>query len=338
MIRRRPVRPPVDLLDRLSLDVPVGQAGMGGGLAGPQLASAVAAAGGLGTLGLAPCRELRESIAQVRESAPGRAVAVNLLTPFLRRSQVSVCIRAGVDVAVVAFGGDRQLVEDLREAGVFVFVMVGTDEQARRAVFWGADGLIAQGGEAGGHLCGRIAALKFLPRALAAADGRPVFLAGGVATGSDTEAALAAGASGVIAGTRFLLTHESRAHPDYRLRILAADKTIRTTLFGLGWPAPHRVIPNAATERWCDSEGTVTGVPRFVNGSSAFLARLPPTTAIARLQSARLPLFSPIAPTVGMPASAVDRTACYAGESALRMSSVTSAREAVAELAPAGGH
>ena len=252
---------------------------MGGGLAGPELAAAVAIAGGLGTLGLAPPDELRESISRVRADAPGRAVAVNLLTPFLRRSHVSVCVRARVDVAVVAFGGDRELVDELSAAGVFVFVMVGTDGQARRAVAWGADGLIAQGGEAGGHLCGTTAALEFLPRALAIADGRPVWLAGGIATGSDTSAALAAGASGVIAGTRFLLTHESRAHPEYRRRILAADRTIRTMLFGLGWPAPHRVIPNAATERWCRADGTAKVIPRSINAGSAAAspASIPPT-------------------------------------------------------------
>src|SRR6478609_7174873 len=310
--QRHPVRPPVDLLDRLSLNVPVCQAGMGGGLAGPELAAAVAAAGGLGTLGLAPPDDLRESISRVRADAPGRAVAVNLLTPFLRRSHVSVCVREAVDVAVVAFGGDRRLVEELSDAGVFVFVMVGTADQARRAVAWGADGLIAQGDEAGGHLCGTAVALEFLPRALAA------------------------GASGVVAGTRFLLTHESRAHPEYQRRILAADRTIRTNLFGLSWPAPHRVIPNAATDRWCRADGSAKAVPRLINGGSAFLARLPATSSVLRLQAPRMPLFSPIAPTVGMPASAVDRAACYAGQSVLRMNSVTSARQAVAELAAGG--
>ena len=139
----------MDLLDRLRLEVPVGQAGMGGGLAGPELAAAVASAGGLATLGLAPPDELRESIRQVRDGAPGRAVVVNLLTPFLRRRHVSECVNSRIDAAVVAFGGDRALVDELRDAGVFVFVMVGTEEQARRAVFWGADGLIAQGCEAG---------------------------------------------------------------------------------------------------------------------------------------------------------------------------------------------
>ncbi len=307
---------------------------MGGGLAGPELAVAAAGAGGLGTLGLAPADELRDSVVRVREGAPGRAVAVNLLTPFLRRSHVSACVNSRVDAAVVAFGGDRGLVAELRDAGVFVFVMVGTDDQARRAMFWEADGLIAQGCDAGGHLCGTTEALRFLPRALALADGRPVLLAGGIATGEDTRAALAAGATGVIAGTRFLLTHESRAHPEYQRRILAARKTIRTTLFGLGWPAPHRVIANAATERWCHDDGTAKVGPRLINARSAVLAKLPTTAAVLRIQTPRLPLFSPIAPTVGMPASAVDRAACYAGETALRISSVTSARQAVADLAP----
>jgi NAD(P)H-dependent flavin oxidoreductase YrpB (nitropropane dioxygenase family) len=326
----------MDLLDRLNLDVPVGQAGMGGGLAGPELAGAVAKAGGLGTLGLMAAAELSESVARVRECAPGRAVAVNLLTPFLRRSQVAVCVREGVDVAVVAFGGDRQLVEELRAAGVFVLVMVGSEDQARRAVYWGADGLIAQGGEAGGHLSGTTDALRFLPRAIATADGRPVLLAGGIATGADTRAALDGGASGVVAGTRFLLTHESRAHPEYQRRVLAADRTIRTMLFGLGWPAPHRVIPNAATDRWCHADGAAKTITRVITRGSALLAKLPATTSVMRLQSPMLPVFSPIAPTADMPTSAVDRTACYAGQSALRMTSITSAREAVADLSPGG--
>src|ERR1700756_1756669 len=172
----------MDVADRYRLDVPVGQAGMGGGLAGATLAAAVAEAGGLGTIGIATPRQLRTSIDVVRERAPGRAVAVNLLMRF---------------------------VEHLRDAGIFVFVMVGTPAQARAAVAWDADGLIAQGREAGGHLVGTMPALDFLPPALAAAGNRPVFLAGGIATGADTRAALAAGASGVIAGTRFLMTREA---------------------------------------------------------------------------------------------------------------------------------
>jgi len=122
----------MDLADWLRLDVPVGQAGMGGGLTGPELGAAVASAGGLGTLGLALPDQLRDSIRQIRDGAPGRAVVVNLLTPFLRRRHVSECVNSRIVAAVVAFGGDRALVDKLRGAGVFVFVMVGTTRVACR--------------------------------------------------------------------------------------------------------------------------------------------------------------------------------------------------------------
>ena len=309
---------------------------MGGGLAGPELAAAVAGAGGLGTLGLVPAARLREWIRRVRDEVPDRSVAVNLLMPFLRRSHVSVCIESRIDVAVVAFGGDRDLVRRLKDARVFVLAMVGTVDQARRVLDWGVDGLIAQGGESGGHLSGVRPALEFLPEAIRVANGRPVLLAGGIASAADTGAALGAGADGVIAGTRFLLTHESGAHPLYQRRILAAQKTIRTTLFGLSWHAPHRVIANAATRRWCHSDGTVKRLPELINARSGVLARLPDRMgpSITLLQSPRLPLFSPIAPMVGMPDSFVDRSALYSGESGLRMTSVISAPQALRDLAP----
>lgn len=197
----------------------------------------------------------------MREQAPGRAVAVNLLLPFTRRRHVAVCVEARVDVVVLAFGENRGLVAHLRQAGAFVFVMVGTVAQARAAIAWGADGLIAQGREAGGHLVGTTAALDFLPHALAAAAGRPVFLAGGIATAADSRAALDAGADGVIAGTRFLLTHESDASRGYQQRVLQADNTIETNLFGLSWPLRHRVVPNAATRRWCGAHGKARRCP-----------------------------------------------------------------------------
>lgn len=311
---------------------------MGGGLAGPELATAVADAGGLGTLGLAPPAQLREAINVVRESAPDRSVAVNLLMPFVRRAHIEACTSARIDVAVMAFGIDRPMIQRLKASGTFVFVMVGTESQARRAVASGADGLIAQGCEAGGHLAGVTEALDFLPHALKVAAGRPVLLAGGIATARDTRAAVAAGADGVVAGTRFLLTHESRAHPAYQQRILSADRTIRTKLFGLAWPAAHRVVANAATRRWCDDTGRARILPRMINAGSGLLARLPDraTGSVVRAQTPLLPVFSPIAPTIGMPESLVDRAALYAGETVLRITSVISARQAVADLSPGG--
>lgn len=326
----------MDIADRLRLDVPVGQAGMGGGLAGAELAGAVARAGGLGTLGIDTPQRLRTSIERVRAQAPDRAVAVNLLMPFVHRRHVAVCVDARVEAVVLAFGEKRGLVEHLRDAGIFVFVMVGTDAQARAAIAAGADALIAQGREAGGHLVGIMAALDFLPRALAAAGGRPVFVAGGIATGADTRAALDAGASGVIAGTRFLLTHEANANRAYQQRILRADKTIETNLFGLSWPLRHRVVPNAATRRWCGADGKAKALPAVLNAASRPLSVLGYFDAgpLMRLQSPALPFFTPLAPVAGVPDSWLDSAALYAGETALRIGELTSAERAVADLAP----
>ncbi|HWT49051.1 MAG TPA: nitronate monooxygenase [Mycobacterium sp.] len=326
----------MDIADRLRLDVPVAQAGMGGGLAGAPLAAAVAKGGGLGTLGLATPRQLRTSIDRVREQAPGRAVAVNLLMPFVRRHHVAVCVDARVDVVVLAFGEKRGLVEHLRNAAIFVFVMAGTQAQARAAVAWGADGLIAQGREAGGHLVGTMPALDFLPHALAAAGKRPVFLAGGIATGADTRTALAAGAGGVIAGTRFLLTDEANASREYQRRIMDADKTIETNLFGFSWPLRHRVVPNAATRRWCGDDGKANVLPAALNAASRPLSALGyfDAGALMRLQSPARPFFTPLAPVAGLPDSWVDRAALYAGETALRISELTSAEQAVKDLSP----
>ncbi|MDH6195823.1 NAD(P)H-dependent flavin oxidoreductase YrpB (nitropropane dioxygenase family) [Mycobacterium frederiksbergense] len=138
------------------------------------------------------------------------------------------------------------------------------------------------------------------------------------------------------AGTRFLLTHESGAHPVYRQRIIDADRTIETTVFGLSWPDRHRVIPNAATRRWCHPDGSARRLPAIINRYSAPLSRIPDRGdgALLRLQRPALPFFTPITLTADMPAEWADRAALYAGETALRLNQVTSAAQAVADLTP----
>ncbi len=326
----------MDLIDRLHLDVPVLQAGMGGGVSGPRLAGAVAAAGGLGTLGLMSPPRLRVGIASVRAQAPGRAVAVNLLMPFVRKQHIATCVAERVDVAILFFGGSPALVAALHAAGTFVMAQVGTVHEAAAALAWGVDGLVAQGIEAGGHLLGREPGLAFLARVLPVAGGRPVLLAGGIANADDTRTALAAGAAGVVAGTRFMLTHESDAHPLYQQRVLSANTTLETTLFGFGWPARHRVVANAATQRWCRGDGSVRPLPAFLNRVSAPISHIVNDALIAwlpRLQRAWLPLLAATPPLLGMPAAVVDSTPLYAGESALRMSTIISAKAAVDMLA-----
>ncbi|HEX2892948.1 MAG TPA: nitronate monooxygenase [Marmoricola sp.] len=327
----------MDLLDRLRLEVPVFQAGMGGGIAGPELAGAVAAAGGLGTLGLTGPGNLRTGIGHVRERAPGRAVAVNLLMPFVRRRHVEACLAEHVEAVVLFYGGDAGLVRTLHDAGVLVISQVGTPAETREALGWGVDALIAQGAEAGGHLLGRAPAATVLEQVRAVAGTLPVLVAGGVADGRDTARALRAGAAGVVAGTRFLLTIESRAHPLYRDRVLAARETLETTLFGLAWPARHRVVPNAATRRWLRPDGSVRSLPRALNTASAPLGRIATDAmaeALPHLQRARVPLLSPAPPRSGLPDAAVESTPLYAGESARRIDTVVTAAEAVRLLTP----
>src|SRR5687768_9359565 len=102
--------PGMDLLDRLAIDHPVVQAGMGGGLSGARLAGAVSRAGGLGTVGISPPEHFTAELRQARERADGRPVSANLLLPFARRAHVEACVAAGVGSVSLFFGFDRKVV------------------------------------------------------------------------------------------------------------------------------------------------------------------------------------------------------------------------------------
>ncbi len=334
-IRRPEGECDVDLVDRIGIEYPVVQAGMSGGLATGALAGAVSAAGGLGTVGLLDPRQLRVEFDAARERANGRPIAANLLVPFTTRTQLDTILAAKVNAATLHGSFDARLVARLREAGVCVLVTVGTVDGARRALNGGADGLVVQGIEAGGHLLGVEPALTALEKIRDATGSRALLIAGGIAEAADTRRALDAGAAAVVAGTRFLLTHESRAHDAYKQHVLDADRTLETMLFGIGWPMRHRVVPNAATERWCrnDPRGPAA-VVRLASWTRG-LHRLPLRTAnvLTAIQHPLIPFYGPGAPLTGMPERRVDSTALYAGETALRIHSVVPAAQAVADLA-----
>jgi nitronate monooxygenase len=327
----------MDLLDRLGLQHPVVQAGMGGGTSGAELAGAVSAAGGLGTVGIMlDPQEMHDEIVRARALAPGRPIAVNLLMPFVRKGHVQACVDGGADCVVLFCGFDPGLVGHLHTAGVLVLQQVGTRAQAARALREGADGLIAQGIEAGGHLLGVEPALEFLPNALEVAGDRPVLLAGGIAEAGDVRRALAAGAAAAVAGTRFLLTDECAAHAAYKQRVLGATETIETLLFSVAWHERHRVVPNAATQRWCRSSRLGPGPVRALNRIAApLLRRLPPMLSARALSMQRrsLPFYGPASILRGMDERLVEVTPLYAGETAERILSIVPAAQAVRELA-----
>jgi nitronate monooxygenase len=328
-----------DLRERLGLEHPVVQAGMGGGLSRAPLAAAVSGAGGLGTVGLLPDpRAFAADLRRARELAPGRPLAANLLLPFARPAHFAACVEAGVDVVVLFCGSAPAGVARLRAAGILVLAQVGTPEQARRALADGADGLIAQGLEAGGHLLGVEPTLTFLTRALELADGRPVLAAGGIASRAAARAALDAGAAAVVCGTRFLLTDECGAHPAYQRRVLGARRTLDTLLFSVGWSDRHRVAPNAATDRWCArSERGPAGIVALNRMLAPALQRLPPSAATATLRHQRLglPLYGPAAALAGMDERLIEVTPLYAGACAREIETVVPAADAVRELSPA---
>jgi NAD(P)H-dependent flavin oxidoreductase YrpB (nitropropane dioxygenase family) len=182
-------------------------------------------------------------------------------------------------------------------------------------------------------------ALELLERTRAALPRLPIWLAGGVAEPADVEVALAAGAEAVVVGTRFLLSDESDAHPEYKRRLLDASETVLTELFGVGWPAPHRVVPNAATRRWLGDDRRGPGWVRALHRATApALSRLPNSLVrrASRSQRPGMPLFGPAAATAEDPVSLVDAKPLYAGECVARITDLRPAGELVRVLAGAG--
>jgi NAD(P)H-dependent flavin oxidoreductase YrpB (nitropropane dioxygenase family) len=171
-------------------------------------------------------------------------------------------------------------------------------------------------------------------------DDFPVLSAGGIADAADVRARLDAGAEAVVCGTRFVMTNESGAHPDYKAWLVAAKETILTELFGLGWPAPHRVVPNAATARWLtgDPRGPAwvrlmnrAAVPMLSHGPASMQFRL--ADRFAATQKPNRPIFGPGAALAHGAQSLVDAGALYAGESVIRITDIKPAADIVRELA-----
>ncbi|WP_330283893.1 NAD(P)H-dependent flavin oxidoreductase [Streptomyces sp. NBC_00588] len=219
---------------------PIVQTGMGW-VAGPRLVSAVANAGALGILASATMStdRLREAIREVR-SRTDAPFGVNLRADASDAGdRVRIMIEEGVRVASFALAPSAELIAELKEAGVIVIPSVGARRHAEKVAAWGADAVIVQGGEGGGHT-GEVATTVLLPQVVDAVR-IPVVAAGGFFDGRGLVAALAYGAAGVAMGTRFLLTSDSTVPAAVKARYLAAtvkDVTVTTAVDGL----PHRML------------------------------------------------------------------------------------------------
>ncbi|MDV9191937.1 nitronate monooxygenase [Streptomyces sp. SR27] len=246
---------------------PIVQTGMGW-VAGPRLVSATANAGALGILASATMTvdELRAAVREVR-SRTDRPFGVNLRADAGdARERVRIIVDEGVRVASFALAPSRDLITELKDAGVVVIPSVGARRHAEKVAGWGADAVLVQGGEGGGHT-GEVATSVLLPQVVDAV-GIPVIAAGGFHDGRGLVAALAHGAAGIAMGTRFLLTSDSTVPDAVKARYLAAtvkDVTVTTAVDGL----PHRMLRTELVASLEDA-GRVRALAQAVRRAAGF--------------------------------------------------------------------
>ncbi|MEV6579463.1 nitronate monooxygenase [Streptomyces sp. NPDC051582] len=251
----------------VGVEHPIVQTGMGW-VAGPRLVSGAANAGALGILASATMTvdELRAAVREVR-SRTDAPFGVNLRADAGDAAErVRLIIDEGVRVASFALAPSKELIARLKDAGVVVIPSIGARRHAEKVAAWGADAVIVQGGEGGGHT-GDVATTVLLPQVVDAVD-IPVVAAGGFHDGRGLVAALSYGAAGIAMGTRFLLTSDSTVPDAVKARYLEAgvkDVTVTTAVDGL----PHRMLRTelvASLER----AGRTRALARAVRHAAAF--------------------------------------------------------------------
>ena len=252
------------ICDLLGIDHPIVLGGMGTATTAP-LVAAVSNAGGFGTLGTSAfnAATLDSEIASIRERTV-KPYGINHLLFQIKEDMFAVTLRAQPAVVAFAWARKDQNLRDYfqraHDSGAKVMHMAGEVPEALRAAEAGADVLVAQGTEAGGHV-GWMASLPLLPMMAKAVAPLPVLCAGGIADGRGLAAALALGAEGVLLGTRFMATPEAPIHANFKRAIVESDghDTVLTEIPDLAsqrvWPgAMSRAKRNKFIERWAGRE------------------------------------------------------------------------------------
>jgi len=307
----------------LGMRFPIIQAPIGS-FSCPALAAAVSEAGGLGTLALSwdsllACRgKIFETQAATR--AP---FGINLVLEWDQTDRLSACLDAGAQIVSLFWGDPSRYIPLAHRAGAKTIVSVGSSDEARKAVDAGADVIVCQGFEAGGHVRGVTGSIALVPAVVDAVTPVPVVAAGGFADGRGLAAALALGASGVWMGTRFAASIESMAHPEFKKRLTRCQETDTQylSLFDGGWPnAPHRVLRNSTVDAWNKAGRPNTGGRPHEN---EIIGRSQQGTEIRR--------YDDMPPVAGMSG---DWEACalYAGESVGIIREIKSAASIVEDI------
>ncbi|MTV81069.1 enoyl-[acyl-carrier-protein] reductase FabK [Secundilactobacillus folii] len=249
------------LMKTLGLKYPIFQGGMAW-VADGRLAAAVSNAGGLGIIGAghASGEVVAQEIKRAK-SLTDKPIGVNvmLLSPHVE-DVVKVILTAQDSITVVTTGaGDpSKYLPQFTAANIKVIPVVGSVALAKRMARVGADAVIAEGMESGGHI-GKLTTMALVPQVVDAVD-IPVIAAGGIADGRGMAAAFMLGAAGVQMGTRFLVATESRVHPNYKQAVLKA-KDIDTVITGEYAGHPARVLRNPMAKKFLRLEKAEAGKP-----------------------------------------------------------------------------
>jgi NAD(P)H-dependent flavin oxidoreductase YrpB (nitropropane dioxygenase family) len=255
------------LCDLVGIEHPIVQTGMGW-VASAKLTSATANAGGLGIIASATmdAGELADAIAETKDRTD-RPFGVNLRSDapdVFERAELMV--KEGVKVASFALAPSEKLMKQLKDAGLVCIPSIGARRHAEKVAAWGADAVIVQGAEAGGHT-GAVATTVLLPQVVDAVD-IPVIAAGGFFDGRGLVAALAYGAAGVAMGTRFLLTSDSPV-PDAIKQIYLGKRVTDTVVTTQVDGHPHRVLLTPFIEKLARTNA-LTSLPRAASNALRF--------------------------------------------------------------------
>jgi NAD(P)H-dependent flavin oxidoreductase YrpB (nitropropane dioxygenase family) len=308
---------------RFGLAVPIVQAPMGGA-AGPKLVAAAANAGALAILPIwfgtpAAAAEVIDKTSNLTS----RPFAVNLRADLNQDDLIAAALDAGILTFHLFWGDPASSMPAIRRAGARMMVTVSDLDTTKAALDAGADALIAQGMEAGGHVFGATPLAELIPSVVEAAAGVPVAAAGGIVDGADVATAFKLGATAAVLGTRLVVTDESDAHPDYVEALLEADDgdTVLSKCFDGFWPnAPHRTLKNSTYRAW--SEAGFPGAGRRP-GEGDILMRSPVGMDIPRYHAAT--------PTNRMSGDC-EAMALYAGEGVGRIKSIRSTQSVIDEI------
>ncbi len=312
-----------DLYTCLEIEKPIVLAPMGGA-AGPDVVAAVSNAGGYGVIPLwgKPVEAVRDNIAEVRKQT-SRNFAVNLNLGFPYQDALECCISEGVHGVSLFWGMESSVIATAKAGGLVVFSSVGSAEEARIAEDAGADVIVAQGWEAGGHVWGKVTTMALVPAVVDAVN-VPVLAAGGIADGRGLAAAVMLGASGAWIGTRFLASTEATIHSTYQDRVLSATESQTewyADLYDVAWNnAPHRALQNSTSKAW-RADGAQSAGGR--TNEAEVIGQRPTGDDVVRYQS-----YTPLPGTKGD----VEAMSLWAGQGVALVNKVMPAAQIVDEI------